>query len=121
MNEVDFMKKQKGLTLIELLVSLALIGILAVTFLPMFSAGFANIVRAGLRTKAVNIAEADMINQEEIAATDSYTINIILNSSKKNETAKNVGVNGSLFTGKVTINEGQRFELDVEVFEFKPQ
>lgn len=46
-------KKKKGLTLIELLVSIALIAIIAVSFLSMFVTGFKFIANAGNKTKVM--------------------------------------------------------------------
>lgn len=44
------MKKRKGLTLIEIVISMALIGIVAIVFLSIFSRGNKNIVKSGKRT-----------------------------------------------------------------------
>lgn len=44
------MKKRKGLTLIELIISIAIIGIIAIAVLGIFSTGTRNIVRSDART-----------------------------------------------------------------------
>lgn len=45
------MKKRKALTLVEVVISMALIGIVAIVFLSIFSTGNSNIFRSGKRTK----------------------------------------------------------------------
>lgn len=47
------MKNMKGLTLIEVIISIALISLIAVTFLGMFNMGSKNIFRSGKRTKSI--------------------------------------------------------------------
>lgn len=47
------MKNKKGFTLIEVILSIALIALIAVTILGIFGTGVRNIVRAGNRTEAV--------------------------------------------------------------------
>lgn len=47
------MKKRKGLTLIEVVVSIALLGMIAVVFLTIFNTGNKNIIKSGDRTKDV--------------------------------------------------------------------
>lgn len=49
-----YRKHHKGLTLVEVIVSLAIIGIIAVSLLPMFTSGFANMMSTGRRTNAMN-------------------------------------------------------------------
>lgn len=47
------MRKEEGLTLIEVIISIALTGVLAMVFLSMFDFGNRNIIRAGDRTEDV--------------------------------------------------------------------
>lgn len=45
---------KKGSTLVELIIAIAILGIIITSFLGMFSFGFNNITKAGIRTKAIN-------------------------------------------------------------------
>ena len=47
-------KSREGFTLIEVLVSLAIIGLIATVFLPIFSGGLANIFDMGRSTQTMN-------------------------------------------------------------------
>ena len=42
-----YLKTYKGMTLIELLLSISILGIIAVTFLPILTNGFVNISNSG--------------------------------------------------------------------------
>lgn len=50
--------KNKGLTLIEILISLAILGIILVSFLTLFTSAFSNIFSMGRKTDAANEAQA---------------------------------------------------------------
>jgi prepilin-type N-terminal cleavage/methylation domain-containing protein len=52
-SRVMIMKKRIGLTLIEVIVSIAIIGIIAMSSLTIFDSGLRNIARAGSRTETV--------------------------------------------------------------------
>jgi prepilin-type N-terminal cleavage/methylation domain-containing protein len=45
---------KKGFTLVELIISIAILGIISTAFLSMFGFGYSNITEAGIRTKAIN-------------------------------------------------------------------
>lgn len=47
------MKNRKGLTLVEIILSMALLGIIVIVFLTVFNTGNKNIIKAGNRTKDV--------------------------------------------------------------------
>lgn len=51
------MKKRKGLTLLEVVISMALIGMVAVVFLSIFTTGNSNIFKAGKRTTQILSAQ----------------------------------------------------------------
>ena len=51
---------RRGFTLIELIVSIAIIGMIAVALLPAFNLSIMNIVRAGNRTRSVTVAEENI-------------------------------------------------------------
>lgn len=55
-------KKKKGYTLLELIISLAILSIIVVTFLTMFTGGFTNIFNMGRKTKTVGEVKAAINN-----------------------------------------------------------
>lgn len=57
------MKNNKGFTLIEIIVSIAIIGIIAIPIFGIFGTGLKNIVNAGNRTENVYI-EQELIDTE---------------------------------------------------------
>jgi len=56
---MNMLRQKKGLTLIEIIIALAILGIIMVAFLSGFGSGFASIFTMGNKTKAV--AEAQTI------------------------------------------------------------
>ncbi len=56
------LNNQKGLTLIEIILALAILGLLAITFLTMFSSGYRSIIKAGNKTVAAYDAQQSMTN-----------------------------------------------------------
>lgn len=65
------MKNKKGLTLIEVILTIAIISIMAVTILGMFNTGIINIVKSGKRTDEV--FEASKIIDEKIKINENIT------------------------------------------------
>ena len=53
----------KGFTLIEVVISMALIGIVIVSFLNIFTTGFMGIVRSGHRADAAYQSQQEMTNK----------------------------------------------------------
>ncbi len=51
------MKAQNGFSLAELLVSLSIIGIVVVAFVPVFNGSLSNLINSGKRSNAINIAQ----------------------------------------------------------------
>ena len=49
-----FRNNKSGFTLIEIIISLAILGIMAVSFLTIFSSGFSTIFTMGRKTQAMN-------------------------------------------------------------------
>lgn len=60
------MRKRRGVTLIEIIVSLAIIGIMGISFLNIFDMGLVNITRAGNRTEELlevkNIVDIEILD-----------------------------------------------------------
>lgn len=54
------MRKRKGITLIELIISIAILGIISVVILGIFDQGLSNILRAGRRTETVLSAKEEL-------------------------------------------------------------
>lgn len=75
------MKKRKGLTLIEVVISIAIISIMAVTILGIFNISITNIFKSGHRTEDVlkvkEIIDDEINNNEnKTDGTDKITITI---------------------------------------------
>jgi prepilin-type N-terminal cleavage/methylation domain-containing protein len=60
---MKFTNSSKGLTLIEIVVSMAIFGIVIVSFLSIFTTGFMGIVRAGQRADAAYLSQQKMTNK----------------------------------------------------------
>ena len=69
MRFVKFITNSKGLTLLEIILSMAIFSIIAVMFLTMFSSGFKGIIRAG--NKAVAAYDSQQKMTDKIAVADS--------------------------------------------------
>lgn len=79
--------KHKGFTLVEIIVALAIVGILAVSFLPMFTLAFKTVFSSGYKSEEIFhdqksmenlIADpnADDIDSLSIAFPDGYIISV---------------------------------------------
>jgi type IV pilus assembly protein PilA len=70
-------KIKKGLTLVEVIISIALIGIIGVTFLTMFTMGFSQIAASGNKSKAIYVSQDQAENKLlEGAASTAASITI---------------------------------------------
>ena len=88
------LKNKDGFTLIEIIVSLAIIGILSVSFFTIFTSGFTYIAKAGNRSVAgfstQNVVEQTLINiplqstsYMTITLPDTSTIRVYGNTISK--------------------------------------
>lgn len=109
--------KRDGFTLIELVVSFALLGLISVSMLSVFSTGLGNIFRAGVRTETVNIAEYDMIYLGEVTTTE--TVSISLPTTSKDSSDNDVSVEINEIKGS-HISDSLRGEVEVDIFYFSP-
>lgn len=96
------MKNYKGLTLIEVILSIAIIGIISISLLPIFNIGLKNIVNAGSRTKNVYEAQTSINNfiqgydnlggkDHEITFLDKDDVIIINELTRLNNHYVNIG------------------------------
>lgn len=69
------MKIKKGLTLIEVVISIALIGIVAIVFLNIFSTSNMNIARSTEKTKEINEIKKEIDIQIKKSVTGESTTN----------------------------------------------
>ena len=108
------MKKREGFTLIELIVSLALIGIIAVSMFNAFDTGLFNIVRAGNRTVNTETATSNFITSP-VPKSDEITLTIDLGVDGED----NVEVKGRIGGGTGTV-PGSYGNIEVEIESFVP-
>ena len=102
--------KRKGLSLIELVVSVAILGVVAIAILQLFGSGFVNIVGAGNHSKAQYLAQ-DVIEQDlndRTITSTSNTMQITLHD-------RIISVTGDIKTEQADIGRGS-----VSVEYFKP-
>jgi len=106
------MKDNKGVTLVELILAIAILGMVAVSILPMFSSGFTHIARAGQRT------EVTFINHREIEKE--------LNSNNQNLSGDSIEIEFYDST-EIEAKGSQKEEVqsisgvEVELYFFHPQ
>ncbi|SCZ81731.1 type II secretion system protein [Acidaminobacter hydrogenoformans] len=95
-----YLNQTNGFTLVELIISIALIGLIASFFLALFTSGFANIIGMGNKTKAMN--NNAMVIMDEIYKTPSL-ISSVSNDEIDLGYGDNVTINvasgGSIPTG----------------------
>lgn len=108
--------KNQGYTLIETIISIAIIGIIAISILAIFNSGLINITKAGNRTKAVSIAEDTFLNDGEII-DESIEIEVQLPNV---DDMSNYKIKGKVIKGEVILNSGFKNETKVEIKAFVP-
>ena len=100
-------QRKSGMTLVELIVALALIGIMAVSFLALFTNGFMTIFTMGRRTKAMN-DEAQMYMDQIYNGATVSTIDSLANV-EVTESTDSSGLR--LITVTVTFSDNQTVQL----------
>jgi len=70
--------KNKGMTLIEVIVALAILGIISLSFINLFSKGYTDIFKSGFRTNTTMKIQsmADYLNSKINNSTDDIDTNI---------------------------------------------
>ncbi len=96
-------QNEKGFTLIEVVVSLAIIGIMAVSFLSIFSGSLVGVVKSGKIGTAVYTAQTDAEDQLEnsVYSEDSSTTITV------NWESENLSVDGNLKTIEADVPNDQ--------------
>lgn len=103
-------KNKKGLTLIEAVIAIGIIGIIAVSFLSMYTLGFSTISKSGSRSSALFTVQSKL--EEKLNGTSGTTptsLTIIVPNSSP------ISVSGNIITESTTI-KGQA----VTITAFKP-
>lgn len=106
--------KRKGFTLIELIISLAIIGLIAVSMLPILSTGLRNIVLAGNRTEAVSLAHDNIYNDSTLV---NFNISVNLPTIDEDD-EETISVEGNIVTGNANIIGSNNSQ--VELFIYRP-
>jgi prepilin-type N-terminal cleavage/methylation domain-containing protein len=90
---------EKGFTLIEVMVSVAILGIVVITFLAFFTNGFKSIVTTGKRSQDLYQVQATI---EGIQLNDPIGINQNLSYPHASDPSKNILISGKTF--EININ-----------------
>ncbi|MFL0268565.1 prepilin-type N-terminal cleavage/methylation domain-containing protein [Candidatus Clostridium radicumherbarum] len=112
---------RKGLTLIEVIISIAILGIIAVSFLSMFSNGYINIFTMGNKSKAVVKAQS-AIDSACSAGRINYATDPDLNGMSSSAASVadlhtfSSGIESKYFIENVTINSVLYKRITVAVF-----
>lgn len=109
------MKNREGLTLVELLVSLAIVSIIVVSLLNMFGTGLFNIVRAGNRTVNTETATNNFITNP-VPVSDEIILTIDFGGDAGEDT---VEVKGRMGKGSGTL-PGKYGNIEVDIESFVP-
>ena len=106
------MNIRKGMTLIEVVVSLAIIGLVATTMLSIFNTGLINITRSGIRTSAIAGSEIDL-NSEDYTDLNSLDVNVLILDDDGTDLSISVPV--TEYSGSVEIVTGLTGNMLVEI------
>lgn len=100
-----YLNNKSGFTLLELIVSMAIIGLLTVSFLQMFTFGLSGIFSAGSYTKAQYIAQQAFENKlaglsvslpPYVTSPPDSNLTVTLKFQHSGQTDVNIAVNGKL-------------------------
>lgn len=106
------MNDNKGLTLVELIVSFAIISLLAVTMLNIFSTGLFTIYKSGNRTINTETAGNNFITSPA-AVSDEITLTIDLGVEEEDSIEVKGRIGGG--SGSIPGNYGN-IKVDIEAF-----
>ena len=110
------MENNKGFTLIELIISIAILGLVAVTFLSIFNMGLINIKKAGDRTSAVEVAEKNLYNNDLDNVPEEFNVTVTLPNSN-NKPKIEVIVKGKIYESKEYIGYSNDY---VDIIRYVP-
>ncbi|MTI70166.1 MAG: prepilin-type N-terminal cleavage/methylation domain-containing protein [Firmicutes bacterium] len=114
------MENNKGITLIEIIVSIAIIGIISLTFLSIFSDGFINIIASGKKSKAVaktRLVMNDMLSDKNKFSLDENGVESYLDSVIDNYDNTNYTLSSD--TKEINEKEIKVYRLTVKVTYYK--
>lgn len=118
---MKFKSVRKGLTLIEVIISIAILGIIAISFLSMFSNGYINIFTMGNKSKAVVKAQST-IDAACRAGKINYATDPDLNGMSSSAASVialhtfDSGIESKYFVEDITINSVLYKRITVAVF-----
>ena len=96
-------KSKKGMTLIEIIISIAILGILAVSFLTLFGIGFSGIAGAGNRSRAqydVQTKIEEELSSSSTGGTDKISIKFSDVATDKIEVQGKIKTENTILNGK---------------------
>lgn len=94
------MKKQPGLTLVELIAAMAILGIILISFLSLFTTALTNVYRSGDQVSALNQASGSVESKVASGTTD-YTTTLTLSATDGSVT---IEIDGGTASTQSTVN-----------------
>lgn len=116
------MKNKEGFTLIELIISIAIVGLLAVILTNVFSNSFVNIVRAGKRAEVVSNAEKVLFGDNPTVIEDrTVKVSLPIIDENGNEIVKDIDVKVNIVEGTAVDDTLIRNILEVKLIKYNSQ